>query len=168
MITADESDELLQHHRIRQVLLRYCRGIDRLDFDLVRSCYHPEATDQHPTFSGDREAFIAWVRPALAALAGTMHILGNNLIELGHGEAVSESYATAYHWQESDPSAPAGFTSGFRYIDRFEHRDGEWRIARRIAVREWTRHEVDFVPHRTTADDPEHRMRSARQHLGWP
>jgi hypothetical protein len=168
MTTVDESEELLQHHRIRQVLVRYFRGIDRLDFELVRSCYHPEATDQHPTFTGDRDAFIAWVRPALTALAGTMHILGNNLIEFGRDQAVSESYVTAYHWQETDPSQPTGFTSGFRYIDRFERRDGEWRIARRVAIREWTRHEVDFVPHRTSADDPGYRMRSAAQHLGSP
>jgi hypothetical protein len=27
--------------------------------------------------------------------------------------------------------------AGARYIDRFERRDGEWRIARRVAVIDW-------------------------------
>jgi hypothetical protein len=34
---------------------------------------------------------------------------------------------------------PATFVSGFRYVDRFERRDGAWRVAERWAVREWTR-----------------------------
>jgi hypothetical protein len=29
--------------------------------------------------------------------------------------------------------------TGFRFVDRFESRDGAWRIAQRIAVTEWSR-----------------------------
>ena len=29
--------------------------------------------------------------------------------------------------------------TGFRYLDRFERREGEWRIAARTAVTEWSR-----------------------------
>ena len=28
---------------IRDVVYRYCRGIDRREYDLVRSCYHHDA-----------------------------------------------------------------------------------------------------------------------------
>ena len=41
---------LLDRNEIEEVVLRYCRGIDRRDFDLVRSCYHPDATDRHGSF----------------------------------------------------------------------------------------------------------------------
>jgi len=35
--------ELVDERDIRNVLTRYCRGIDRIDMELVRSCYHPDA-----------------------------------------------------------------------------------------------------------------------------
>ncbi|MER2157629.1 nuclear transport factor 2 family protein, partial [Rhodococcus sp. (in: high G+C Gram-positive bacteria)] len=35
--------DLIDKQAIREVVLTYCRGIDRLDFDLVRSAYHPDA-----------------------------------------------------------------------------------------------------------------------------
>ncbi|MEI6002085.1 hypothetical protein H3V53_34635 [Paraburkholderia bengalensis] len=33
---------------------RYCRGIDRIDWDLVRTCYHPDAFDEHGSSGGGR------------------------------------------------------------------------------------------------------------------
>jgi hypothetical protein len=35
---------------IRDLLLRYARGIDRRDLDLVRSCYHADAVDEHGSY----------------------------------------------------------------------------------------------------------------------
>jgi hypothetical protein len=32
-------DQLLAKQEIYEVLVRYCRGIDRLDEELVRACY---------------------------------------------------------------------------------------------------------------------------------
>ena len=37
---------------IRQAALRYCRGVDRLDAELMRSAYHDDATDDHGVFVG--------------------------------------------------------------------------------------------------------------------
>ncbi|HJY93624.1 MAG TPA: nuclear transport factor 2 family protein, partial [Streptosporangiaceae bacterium] len=37
---------------IRQAALRYCRGVDRLDAELMRSAYHNDATDDHGVFVG--------------------------------------------------------------------------------------------------------------------
>ncbi len=52
---------LLDKQEIEEVVLRYCRGIDRRDFDLVRACYHPDARDHHGSFDGTVEEFVAWV-----------------------------------------------------------------------------------------------------------
>ena len=38
---------LLDEDAIKKVHLRYCRAIDRRDFDLLRTCYHPDAEDDH-------------------------------------------------------------------------------------------------------------------------
>ncbi|MEY3566868.1 MAG: hypothetical protein RLZ19_882, partial [Actinomycetota bacterium] len=45
-------DEVVAREHIRDVVYRYARGVDRRDFDLVRSCYHPDATDDHGPFTG--------------------------------------------------------------------------------------------------------------------
>lgn len=39
--------EISAHIEIQQVLFRYCRGVDRGDKELLRSVYHPGATDNH-------------------------------------------------------------------------------------------------------------------------
>ena len=31
---------LLAEREVKNVVLRYCRGVDRMDLALVRSCYH--------------------------------------------------------------------------------------------------------------------------------
>ncbi len=125
------------------MVLRYCRGIDRLDFELVRAAYHPDAVDHHTGFTGGVDEYIAWVEPLLRSRArrggGTMHIVGNHLVELCGDVAISETYGTSVHWGEPADDPRANFTSGVRFIDRMEHRDGRWAIAERWAAREWTR-----------------------------
>ncbi|MFE3292617.1 nuclear transport factor 2 family protein, partial [Rhodococcus sp. NPDC059234] len=128
--------ELLDKQAIYEVVMRYCRGIDRLDFDLVRGAYHPDGIDHHTGFDGNVEEFIDWVRPKLALFGGTMHDIGNHLVELHGDRAISESYFAATHWGHPDFG---DFTSGSRYVDLMERRDGRWAIAERWAVREWTR-----------------------------
>lgn len=124
---------------IAQAVLRYCRGIDRLDMDLVRSAYHADGIDNHTGFSGPIDSFIGWVSGALGNFDGTMHLIGNQMIEGDGSVAVCETYGTAVHWGQPADDPARNFTSGFRYVDHFEKRDGRWAIVERWAVREWTR-----------------------------
>ena len=133
-----ELQALLDQQEIRDVVLRYCRGIDRLDLELVRSCYHVDATDEHGTFTGTRDDYLEWVANVLTRYAGTMHVIANQLVEVDGESARSETYGIAYHWGDPPDDRRRNLATGFRYIDRFERRDGEWRIAARVAVREWT------------------------------
>jgi len=130
---------LAAKREIEEVVLRYCRGIDRMDRELVRSCYHADATDEHGSFSGGVDAFLEWVWKLLARYEMTMHFLGNVLVELAGDAAVAESYGVAWH-RSSDPRPQLNLVTGFRTLDRFERRSGAgWRIARRVAVTEWSR-----------------------------
>ncbi len=71
-----------------------------------------------------------------------MHLIGNHFAE-GNGDvAVSETYGTAVHWGQPADDPRRNFTSGFRYVDHFEKRDGRWAVVERWAVREWTRSEA--------------------------
>lgn len=136
---------LIDEKEIRDVLYRYCRGIDRRDLDLVRSCYHDDATDDHGSFSGGIDAYLEWVDGLLARYTWTMHLLGNILVEFPGAEpdpakvgvAAAESYGVALHRSQEDKPY-LNLANGFRYLDRFENRGSGWRIAARVAVSEWS------------------------------
>jgi len=123
---------------ISRVLARYCRGIDRLDLELVRDCYWPDATDSHGGFHGTRDEFVVWVAKLLARFESTMHFLGNVLIEVNGNAAVAETYALAFH-RSAEAKPSLNLIVGVRYVDRFEKRRGAWKIAKRVCVTEWSR-----------------------------
>jgi uncharacterized protein (TIGR02246 family) len=136
-VTGEALAELLAEREVRGVIARYARGIDRLDMELVRSCYWPDATDVHGTFTGSRDGFIAWVEPLLQRHTMTMHHLAEVLVDLHGDSAAVETYGVAYHSGEPSGDLRWNYAAGFRYADRFERRDGAWRIADRVTVVEW-------------------------------
>lgn len=131
--------DLVDKAAIRDLMATYCRGVDRLDLDLVRSVYARDGVDHHTAFDGDADAYVAWLRKGLTLLDGTMRILGTHLCEVFGDVAVAETYGTAVHWGAPADEAALNFTTGFRYVDRLVREDGAWRIAERFAVREWLR-----------------------------
>jgi len=135
----EQVQALVDRQAIHDTVLRYCRGIDRLDRELVQDCYHPDATDEHGPFRGTVDEFLEWVWPLLAHYRSTMHVVANHLVEVRGDLARSEAYGIAYH-RADDPDPKRNLTVGFRYLDRFERRQGgPWRIARRVATTEWVR-----------------------------
>ena len=127
-----------ERQQIHNVLLNYCRGIDRLDRELVRSCYHPDASDEHGSFKGGVEAYLDWCWRLLDKYEMTMHYLSNCHIEVDGRRALAESYGVAMHQGKTD-IAEHNLCTGFRFIDIFENRDGHWKILRRTATTEWVR-----------------------------
>lgn len=130
--------ELADREAIRDCLYRYSRGVDRCDEDMLRSVYWEDAYDDHAAFAGSREELIAWVLPMLRAMDQTMHMICNIFIRLHGAHADVESYFYGYHRVPDSAGFHDGVSSG-RYIDRFERRNGEWRILRRQVVVDWFR-----------------------------
>ncbi len=123
---------------IHQVCLRYCRGIDRLDMELVKSCYWPGAVDHHNGFEGPIEEFAVWAKEYLGKLDGSQHAIANHLATVVGDQAVAETYVTSHHWGQPFEDPKLNWNGLSRYIDRFERRNGEWRIAERFTVRSTT------------------------------
>ncbi len=130
---------LVARQQIADVIYRYARGIDRMDFDLVRSCYHPDAYDDHGAFAGNVEQFIAAAAAFLGRWTATQHFMGNMLIEIDGERARAETYAVAYHRREDADGNGKDDIMGIRYVDRFERRAGAWKIAHRVVATEWRR-----------------------------
>lgn len=131
--------ELLAKEAIRDCLMRYCRAIDRVDGDLLKTVYWPEASDNHGSFAGTAQEFIDWVIPLLGSMEQTSHQLGNMLFVF-HDERVNvESYFTAYHRVKREGADPYDAIVGGRYVDWMEERGGEWRIRDRTVMYDWVR-----------------------------
>jgi 3-phenylpropionate/cinnamic acid dioxygenase small subunit len=140
-----EVAELIAREEIRQVLARYARAVDRADRDQVRSCFHPDAHDDHGVVEGTVDDLMRGYEVLLHGFDSTMHFLGNEYIDV-HGETADvETYCIAFHRQQATPErSTRDLVLGIRYVDRFERRDGDWRIADRQVVFDWTR--VDEIP----------------------
>ena len=127
--------QLLDRQAIHDCLMNYSRGVDRLDRELLLSVYHEDAVDDHGMFVGSREEFADWV---IAMHSGThlmhQHALFNHSCDLDGDTAHCETY---YMFAAMNRVGEPLATSGGRYIDRFEKRDGRWAIAARICVRDW-------------------------------
>ena len=124
--------------QITQVLYRYCRGWDRRDEDIIRSCFWPEARHQHGAFDGLSMDFVAFGLTLTAKVKGVRHAISNVMIELSGDRAISECYFTAIHRRPTPDGASEEdrFLEG-RYIDRLERRDGEWRIIHRVGLNDF-------------------------------
>ena len=133
-------EDVLAREEIRSVLMDLARGTDRLDAELIRSCYHPDAIDDHAEYRGGPEGFADWVLAVLPHFATTMHFLGNIRIEVEGEVAQSETYCIAHHLtRPEEPEGERDMCMGLRYLDRFERRaEGGWRIAKRRCVWDWS------------------------------
>lgn len=131
---------LLDRAAIQDVLLRYARGVDRRDIDLVASCFTPDAAYDGALARGTIADALAALRVAVTRYTSTLHVLANQLIEIDGDTARSETYALAHH------CLPDGALRivALRYLDELVRHDDGWRICRRTAQREWER--VDPAP----------------------
>ena len=137
-------EDVVAEATIKDVHIRYCRANDRRDEELMRSCFHPDAViDLHEALTVD--AFVALGRTILSKYVLTWHNTGNQLVEV-HGDAAwAEHYTISTHRIAADDKGPErDFIACGRYIDRMERREGEWRIARRTMIVDFTR--TDPVP----------------------
>jgi hypothetical protein len=126
---------LLDREAIRECLYRYCRGIDRADEDALRAAYWEDATDCHGAWNGDAAGFIDQALRKLREGGRRVHQVNNIAIELRGDVAAVESAFLALQASASSPRRET-FLCG-RYVDRFERRRGEWRIAARTVVYDW-------------------------------
>lgn len=126
--------QLVDQQAIRDVLSRYCRGLDRMDREMANSVWHPDGTAFYDgMFEGTGHGFIEWVWEAHAGMERHSHQITNVLIELAGEKATSEAYVTVVLWTLPDDEGNQQELVGRgRYLDRWERREGRWAIEHRI------------------------------------
>jgi hypothetical protein len=125
---------------ICEVLARYARAVDRLDLELLRACYHPDAHEDRGRYAGGLDGFVEWIERTLRPMEATWHLVGLPLIETrGVDAAHVESYCLGIQYLHGETEGALRVNQvPCRYVDRFERRAGRWRIASRVAVYEPT------------------------------
>ena len=137
-------DDLLAREEITDVVKALARGTDRLDRELMASCYHPDGTDDHNVFRGPGTEFAQWVVDTLPHFAATMHFVASPRIRRasskdGRDVAKVDTYCVAHHVSKPDDDGQqSDMVLGLRYVDRFEHRNGTWLIAARVCAFDWS------------------------------
>jgi hypothetical protein len=150
-------DDLVARRDIGAVLTRYCRALDRADLDLMKTVYWPDGIDVHGIFEGNAHAFAEYIIQEIQVFfeMGT-HCLLNCHIDVDGDVAASETYLYSVCRVRTEQreaifgsrfAALSGgrglerdrdlFIMAGRYLDRFQRRDGEWRIARRQVIHDW-------------------------------
>lgn len=137
---AELDDDLLAFLReqkdradIQACLLRYTRGVDRHDRDLMLSAYWPEAFDEHGVAEGIAADFVDWaIGWHHDYQTKHQHMITNSTVELDGNSAHAETY---YLFWGENREGPPSLAFG-RYVDRFQKRGKEWRIAHRVCVNE--------------------------------
>lgn len=132
-------DDVLAEAAIRDIQMRYCRACDRMDFDLLRSCFHPDATTEY-FGTATIDEFLDVSRQTLPIFVKTTHNTGNQNVEVNGNTAWAEHYTVATHRLAADDKGPErDFITSVRYVDRLECRDGDWLILKRVLILDWTR-----------------------------
>lgn len=151
----DESlDTLLAERAIRRVIQNYCRGIDRLDRELLASSFHPHARVViEGWFEGLVPELVDFVIDAHIGFQATSHHVTSVTAELRGDHAVSEAYVHASLRPAPEDGAWSELVYRGRYLDRLTKRAGCWAIDHRLLVCDlFSRYAVD--PLDVRADDP--------------
>jgi hypothetical protein len=126
----------LRHLMVRMALedlaARYARAIDRRDMALLRSVYHPDAIDEHGSaYTGDVNGFVSAMPALMGNFLVTQHQIHSKIFAIADDRADGELYFTAYH-RLINPERHLVVHG--RYLDNYEERGGEWKIAHRRLV----------------------------------
>lgn len=138
--TRNVIEDLIEKQEILAQITNYARSVDRLDHELGKGVFHPEArADYGDMFQGTGWGFIDWCLEAHLSLLSHSHQFSNISIELDGDCARSEAYGDVTVRMRDESGAIHVSRNLGRYIDRWEKRDGTWRIIDRHYV-----HDMDY------------------------
>ncbi|WP_373082951.1 nuclear transport factor 2 family protein [Zhongshania sp.] len=127
--------QLLHRQDIHDCLLGFSRAMDRFDRDLFLASFHPDAIISAGEFVGGPVELYDWASAMHeVGQSATQHNLLNHTCDIDGDVAHTETYYLFVGRNRDD----SNWIAGGRYIDRFERRNNEWKIAFRSNAIEWS------------------------------
>ena len=146
--TMNETEKLVHKQAIQELVLDYCRAIDRRDFELLARLYAEDSIDDHGSmYQGSGSGFVEWVPEILAHMHATSHQVFNHRIHIddsvaeGKGYAEGEVYIQAYHLMNAEDDGRRHFIGGGRYLDKYVLSKHGWQFKHRKIVADY---ELEF------------------------
>jgi hypothetical protein len=132
-LAMSETTTAAHEDAIRRLFARHCRGMDRVDAEMIASCYWPGAIDDHGTFVGTGAEFAVQPWRSSPVNVSAHHLLGQSLIEVHGTRALGETYFS-YTGIRAYAEGDRWVEVKGRYLDRLELRDGQWKLSYRKVV----------------------------------
>lgn len=142
----DALRELIDRQAIADVVARYARTLDWLDDEGQARCYWPDAELDYGFFKGKAADFLPVVMATERTSDRRWHLLGGLIVAFSSSvRASSECYGVFAGATFQPDGSLIGNLYGGRYLDEWEKRHGEWRIAARLYLLDW-RHPLPDQP----------------------
>jgi 3-phenylpropionate/cinnamic acid dioxygenase small subunit len=126
-------DTLADRLAVNDVLIAYATAVDGRDWDLLASCFLPDADIVYePVGRFDGCAALAAAMRASLEGVTTQHIITNVAVELDGNRASTRCYGHAQHGRDGEY-----FTTGATYVDDLVKVDDAWRIVSRHVETTW-------------------------------
>lgn len=125
---------------ISEILDDYARGVDTKDWDLVLSCFAPDAVLDYTAFGGPKGAaqeVVDWIAGNVANFAMTQHHITNRHITLDGDEAVCVAELFAPMGMAGEGGTLTMLWTGGAYHDRLAKTGDGWTITERVFDKAW-------------------------------
>lgn len=130
-MTGDELQEVIDFHRVSQVLYRYASLVDQKDWAALRTLFVDDATakyGEYPALEGADE-IVAFIARASRDRPWLHHLLSVYHVDVFGDEATALTYHTSHQIEAGDDSVVGIIVA--RYEDRLRLVHGAWKIARK-------------------------------------
>ena len=132
-------DELFDQRDICDLLHRYARALDEKDWEMLATCFTPDAVALYGEVLGRKEGFEAIAetcRTALGNLDSSQHMITNPEVAVDGETATARCYVQAQHTKAGTPGGD-NYTIGGIYHDEIVLTDAGWRIRQRELKMLW-------------------------------
>ena len=127
--------EISDRIEINDLLIRYTVAIDKKDYELLDTCFTPDAQVDYTTSGGTKGAYPEvrkWLEQALSVFPITMHFISNSVVEIDGDRATARTYVINPMVFVNPDESQHIFTVGAYYNDELVRTDDGWRIAERF------------------------------------
>jgi len=122
-------DHWLDVLAIREQLAEYFRALTKRDTARAQAVFHADAHEQHGPIAGNAHELTAEIVGNLGADRATVRHCIDAWVDVDGDAALSEAGWIYIARTDAEDQFYAG-----RYLDRWERRAGEWKIAARLAT----------------------------------
>ena len=128
-------EEISDRIQINDLLIRYTVALDTKDWELLDTCFTPDAQVDYTTSGGTKGVYPEvrkWLEKALAAFPMTQHFISNSTVEIEGDRARARTYVINPMGFPKEDGSLHIFTVGAYYNDELVCTDAGWRIAERF------------------------------------